>query len=278
MKKIEERYLVVKLSDIKRAVNSGDISNDESLILTSIASRVNNSRCRFNNPLKALVIEEPWPEYPIVLEALESRINDLPAAMVFSRAKGKDRLAAMVGYTSYLERDPETGKLVNLRIDEYKYVHQPRFHLGGIAKDIKLTLSPSEVPGIVSPSSMGNLSENAHDVLADITLNFSGVVSHDQACTKALKNISTRDADPDIKVFKWHNAGMEKWFEHTHCINWLSACPKCKTTAARVKSSSMDSNHLLDNDTVECACCGNTGHIEIFNSDADVAWDVADGE
>lgn len=247
MKKIEERYLVVKISDIKRAVQAGDISEIEARRMRQIITRVNSSRCFFKPPLKALVVEHDWPEYPVVQSAIEARINDLPATMMFSRAKGRYSLSSMIGYTSHLTKTL-AGDPGELQIDEFKFLQDPVIKLS----DVKLLKVP-------------------------------GVISQDQAALRARRDIpGAEKVQNHIKIFDWKgvdmSTGMEKWFEHIHCINWLSACPKCETTAARVKSSSMDSNHLLDNDAVECICCGNTGHIEIFNSDADVAWDGTDGQ
>lgn len=227
MKKIEERYVVIKISDLESATREGFLEPGALSTIKQIVKDVSYFRRECGkHAFRAIVVENDWPEYPIVHEALESRINEKPAVIYFHRAAKPGEDAKSFGYTSHCMK-MITGDPGPLQIDEFA---------------------------------------------------FSGVISQGLAYAKAVKKVPGCVEDPDIKVFNWADVDMKKWFNHTHCINWLSACPKCKTAAARVKSTSVDSNHLLDNDTVECMCCGNAGHIEIFNSDADVAWDVADGE
>lgn len=71
MFKREQRYLVLKLTDIYGALTDTEIGT-----LTTLSSTVANYRKRAGkNPLHTVVVEREWPEYNTVWKMLEERVN-----------------------------------------------------------------------------------------------------------------------------------------------------------------------------------------------------------
>ena len=72
----EERYVVIKLSDIEEGLKLGHISPSTVTTLEHIVTTVWFSRAqRGKEDLKTVVIEHDWPEYEEVWRTLESRID-----------------------------------------------------------------------------------------------------------------------------------------------------------------------------------------------------------
>lgn len=68
----EERYLVVKYSDMVKF-----LSDEETRNLIESAKLVDKGRERINKkPLSCVVVENDWPEYETVWKMIEDRIND----------------------------------------------------------------------------------------------------------------------------------------------------------------------------------------------------------
>lgn len=67
----EERYLVLKQTDIDNALDSG-----EQLELSCLALKVHNKRIEIGkHPFSAVVVESDWPEYEPVWKMIEERVN-----------------------------------------------------------------------------------------------------------------------------------------------------------------------------------------------------------
>lgn len=72
----EERYVVIKLSDIEEGLKLGHISPSTVTTLEHIVTTVWFSRAqRGKEDLKTVVVEEDWPEYEEVWRMLESRVD-----------------------------------------------------------------------------------------------------------------------------------------------------------------------------------------------------------
>ena len=90
----EERYMVVKLSKLRPA------RNDEMK-----ASECVYRAARFGKALvKAVVVEEDWPEYELVWQMLEARMTGQPTPLEAARAADKARIAELEAAI----KDPET--------------------------------------------------------------------------------------------------------------------------------------------------------------------------
>ena len=71
--KRENRYLVLKLSDIEKY-----LSVDQKMQLRDLDCDVGDGRERAGKlPLKAVVVEHDWPEYEPTWEAIEARVNKI---------------------------------------------------------------------------------------------------------------------------------------------------------------------------------------------------------
>lgn len=68
---LENRYIVLKRSDVEKYLNE-----DEKITLSALCETVDNGR-RNNGKLSidALVIESDWPEYGPALDALAERVD-----------------------------------------------------------------------------------------------------------------------------------------------------------------------------------------------------------
>lgn len=72
----EERYVVIKLSDIEKALELGHITQSNFTTLEHILSKLWYSRAqRGKEDLKTVVVEHDWPEYEKVWEMLENRVD-----------------------------------------------------------------------------------------------------------------------------------------------------------------------------------------------------------
>lgn len=71
--KREQRYLTIKISDLKAA----GLSPSETAFLYNILFKVNLARARSDKkPLECVVIESDWPEYAPTWKAIEERMSD----------------------------------------------------------------------------------------------------------------------------------------------------------------------------------------------------------
>ena len=71
----EERYVVIKLSDIEKALELGHITQSNFTTLEHILSKLWYSRAqRGKEDLKTVVVEHDWPEYEKVWEMIENRM------------------------------------------------------------------------------------------------------------------------------------------------------------------------------------------------------------
>lgn len=67
----EDRYLVLKRSDIEAGLYEG-----EALFLDRLARLVESSRINHGKPpLKCVVVESDWPEYEPTWEAIQKRME-----------------------------------------------------------------------------------------------------------------------------------------------------------------------------------------------------------
>ena len=74
----EERYVVIKLSDIEKALELGHITQSNFTTLEHILSKLWYSRAqRGKEDLKTVVVEHDWPEYEEVWKMLENRVDFL---------------------------------------------------------------------------------------------------------------------------------------------------------------------------------------------------------
>ncbi|UCR81011.1 hypothetical protein Lindwurm_ID135 [Escherichia phage Lindwurm] len=72
----EERYVVIKLSDIEKAIELGHITQSNFTTLEHILSKLQYSRAqRGKEDLKTVVVEHDWPEYEEVWKMLENRVE-----------------------------------------------------------------------------------------------------------------------------------------------------------------------------------------------------------
>lgn len=72
----EERYIVIKLADIEKALELGHITQSNFTTLEHILSKLWYSRAqRGKEDLKTVVVEHDWPEYEKVWDMLEKRID-----------------------------------------------------------------------------------------------------------------------------------------------------------------------------------------------------------
>ncbi|AXC40312.1 hypothetical protein HOT65_gp113 [Salmonella phage S133] len=72
----EERYVVIKLSDIEKAIELGHITQSNFTTLEHILSKLWYSRAqRGKEDLKTVVVEHDWPEYEEVWKMLENRVD-----------------------------------------------------------------------------------------------------------------------------------------------------------------------------------------------------------
>ncbi|QEI24922.1 hypothetical protein HWC41_gp030 [Salmonella phage SE24] len=72
----EERYVVIKLSDIEKAIELGHITQSNFTTLEHILSKLWYSLAqRGKEDLKTVVVEHNWPEYEEVWKMLENRVE-----------------------------------------------------------------------------------------------------------------------------------------------------------------------------------------------------------
>ncbi|WCX68726.1 hypothetical protein [Salmonella phage GSW6] len=72
----EERYVVIKLSDIEEALKLGHISSSTVTSLEHIVTLIWFSRAqRGKEDLKTVVVEHDWPEYEEVWRMIENRVE-----------------------------------------------------------------------------------------------------------------------------------------------------------------------------------------------------------
>ena len=71
----EERYVVIKLSDVEKALELGHITQSNFTTLEHILSKLWFSRAqRGKEDLKTVVVEHDWPEYEEVWKMIENRV------------------------------------------------------------------------------------------------------------------------------------------------------------------------------------------------------------
>lgn len=74
--KREERYIVIKISDIDHAIDENLLAQDDYWILRDILEAVRKARRQRNkNELECVVVESDWPEYEIVWKMIEDRVD-----------------------------------------------------------------------------------------------------------------------------------------------------------------------------------------------------------
>lgn len=67
----EERYIVFKLSDVKRYLTSADRTH-----LEMMKNEIDAGRdCANKPPFKGLIVESDWPEYEPTWRAIEARVT-----------------------------------------------------------------------------------------------------------------------------------------------------------------------------------------------------------
>lgn len=72
----ENRYVVIKRSDLKAAVKSGCLTQGSVLVLGDIAERIKTQRFVDNKAeLETVVVERDWPEYQMVWKMIEARVD-----------------------------------------------------------------------------------------------------------------------------------------------------------------------------------------------------------
>lgn len=72
----QDRYIVIKKSDLKAAISSGRLIGADQDTLNDILERLNTQRfCDNKESLKAVVVESDWPEYERVWKMIEARVN-----------------------------------------------------------------------------------------------------------------------------------------------------------------------------------------------------------
>jgi hypothetical protein len=83
---IEDRYIVLKLTDLEALVDTPTFSNNFGRVLTKseettlnrICKKIRASRDSRDKPLlKCLVVEADWPEYEVVWGLIKARIEGL---------------------------------------------------------------------------------------------------------------------------------------------------------------------------------------------------------
>lgn len=70
--KRQERYVVLKIADIKAYLSDTQIYQLCKIAETVTAKRADNGKL----PLKAVVVEHDWPEYEPTWAAIEARVKD----------------------------------------------------------------------------------------------------------------------------------------------------------------------------------------------------------
>lgn len=81
----EDRYIVIKRSDLKAAQAAGDVSPIDVVALNYVEDSANRIRLERNKmPLKCVVVESDWPEYEHVWELIRMRVEkaQIPAETV----------------------------------------------------------------------------------------------------------------------------------------------------------------------------------------------------
>lgn len=74
--KRENRYIVIKISDLEAVTSSGKVDNFTLSELDLILEEINNyRRDRGKEELKSVVVEHDWPEYEAVWAMLENRVD-----------------------------------------------------------------------------------------------------------------------------------------------------------------------------------------------------------
>lgn len=73
----QERYLVIKMKDMFEAVQAGFLGMSTPTTLIRIMDSLEAYRLtRGRSPLLTAVVEEDWPEYEMVWQAIEQRMKD----------------------------------------------------------------------------------------------------------------------------------------------------------------------------------------------------------
>lgn len=74
--KRENRYVVLKVSDIEQAISRGMVSHDVIDALDTLAQAVKSVRKqRGRDELSCVVVESDWPEYEVVWGMIEARVS-----------------------------------------------------------------------------------------------------------------------------------------------------------------------------------------------------------
>jgi hypothetical protein len=75
----EDRYIVIKKSDIESAIQSEDLTKQEAWNLKTIARLVDHGReSRGKQRLECVVVESDWPEYEPVWNMIAARVDGSP--------------------------------------------------------------------------------------------------------------------------------------------------------------------------------------------------------
>lgn len=83
--KREDRYIVIKRSDLEAAQAAGHVGHIEVAALNYVGSSADRMRLERNKmPLKCVVVESDWPEYELVWELIRLRVEkaEIPAETV----------------------------------------------------------------------------------------------------------------------------------------------------------------------------------------------------
>lgn len=72
----ENRYIVIKKSDLKAALKTGRLTNGAALTIEDVVERVRTQRFVDSKAeLECVVVERDWPEYEMVWKMIEARVD-----------------------------------------------------------------------------------------------------------------------------------------------------------------------------------------------------------
>jgi hypothetical protein len=98
----EDRYIVIKKSDIESAIQSNDLTKQEAWNLKIIARFVGHSReRRGQKPLQCVVVESDWPEYEPVWNMIAARVDDHNASNGVTAVPGGPNSTVLRDYARY---------------------------------------------------------------------------------------------------------------------------------------------------------------------------------
>lgn len=98
----EERYIVIKKSDLEGAIAKGRLVSFDADRLNQILESIRTQRyCTGKEPLKTIVIESDWPEYERVWKMIEARVEGLIEEDIDTlrrKAQAFDMITDLMGY------------------------------------------------------------------------------------------------------------------------------------------------------------------------------------